>query len=297
MDIRNLRYFVKIVDLQCNISAAAGKLNISQPALSTIIKNLEASNNVNLFERYNGRLQNLTPSGEIFYKNAVEIIEHYSDMISELRESSLQYKGQIKIGIPPLILGIQFADILPSLILGNPDIKFEVFEIGAFGLKKLLISKSLDFAVLLSPIDISPGTTKQHLLISSELSAFMSCENPLSQVDILEWEMLDGKDIAIFDDTFMIHHHLKDKFRTVGIHPKIHFVSANWDYLMLSTKKTQLVTLLPSSLGQTFEVSGVVERPLRDPIPWEVVLHQPKKNRHSHIEKYVLGELLRHFGC
>ncbi|MCL2852482.1 MAG: LysR family transcriptional regulator [Defluviitaleaceae bacterium] len=295
MDIKHLEYFVEIVNSKFNLSVASKKLNISQPALSAIVRNFEAEENIRLFERYNGRLQNLTPSGEIFYKNSLTLIENYQNMINELRESSVQYKGKVRIGIPPLILSVCFSDILPAMILENPDIEFEIIEQGAYELRKLLISKNLDFAVLLQPIDISPGITNEYLLQKSELTAFMNSGNPLCKEKKIRWNQMNGQPIAIFHDTFMIHHHLVDQFRIQGVHPKISVMSFNWDFLLLSTKNSSLITILPSPISTMLNVPNVVERHFHDPIPWRVMLHQPKKNRYSHIEKYILKRILSYF--
>lgn len=295
MDIEHLQYFVEIVNSELNLSAASRKLCISQPALSAIIRNFEGEERTSLFERYNGRLQALTPSGEIFYKNAVLITENYQNMIHELRESSRHYKGKIKIGIPPLILGVSFAELLPRMILENPDIEFEIIEMGAYELKNMLTSKNLNFAVLLDPIEVCPGSTEKHTLIRSELTAYMCEDHPLAQNERIRWQDLDQMPMAIFNSTFMINHHLLDKFRTQGVAPDIRITSSCWDYLLLSTKNTDLITVLPAPTRGLVPVAGTVERPFDDPIPWTVVLHQPKKPRYNHLEKHVLTSIVNYF--
>ena len=295
MDIRYLECFVEIVKSNCNLSAAAKKLCISQPALSTIIRNFEAEENVYLFERYNGRLQKLTPCGEIFLKNAVQILESYQIMLIELRESSAQNKGKIKIGIPPFILSLLFSDVLPSMILENPNIEFEIIELGAYGLKDLLISKSLDFSVLLHPMKISSVDTKEHVLVNSELTAFMSADNPLAANKKIDWQDLKDYPLALLNDTFMIHHHVIEKFKAQDISPNVRILSSCWPFMMLSTKNTDIVTILPSSISELIKIPNVVKRRFNDPLPWIVVLHQPKKSHYSHIEKHTLNTLLSVF--
>ena len=67
MDLRSIEYFITIVENDFNITQAAEKLYISQPALSKGVNSLEKDNGIILFERSKGRLQNLTPAGITLY--------------------------------------------------------------------------------------------------------------------------------------------------------------------------------------------------------------------------------------
>ena len=295
MDIRYLEYFIEVVHSNLNLSAASKKLCVSQPVLSARIKHIEQDEKITLFERYDGRLQKLTPSGETFYRNAVLIVQQYQDMLHDLRESARTYKGKVKIGIPPLILGVGFSELLPKLILSNPEIEFEIIEQGGFELKKLLLSKSLDFAVLLASTDLSPAITNTFTLVNSELVLYCNRENPLAQHEQLRWDDLSAQPLAIFNENFLIYHHLMDKFRAEHVHPCICVQSSCWDFLLLSTKSNDIVTILPAQIGNLFNVPNIVERPFEDPIPWKVLLHQPKKSRYSPAEKLVTKAIVNHF--
>lgn len=65
MDIEYLIYFNKIAETG-NISQAARKLSLSQPALSRILKNIETTLGTPLFDR-NGRAISLNEYGKTFY--------------------------------------------------------------------------------------------------------------------------------------------------------------------------------------------------------------------------------------
>ena len=282
--------------MKYSLSAASKKLGISQPALSYMIKNFETEENILLFERYNGRLQNLTPSGEVFYRNAILVLENYQTMMDEMRETSVRYKGKIKIGIPPLILSVGLAGVISSMIIDHPDIAFDIVETAGLDLKKSLLSKNLDFAILLHPTNIDADMVDEYPLIESELSAFMSADNPLASQEKLHWSQLDGQSLAMFDNTFMIHHQLMDRFEEEGIRPKIPIMSSCWDYLLLSTKKSGLISILPSRISSLIEMTGIVEIPFHDPIYPQVVLCQVKKNRLRPLEKYVLEMIVSYLG-
>jgi DNA-binding transcriptional LysR family regulator len=149
MDIKQLKNFVEIVESNFNISETSKKIHISQPALSKMILSFEREENIELFERSNGRLQSLTPAGENFYYNAIELLKQYEEMMEGLRDASSKMKGKIKIGIPPLVNTVFFNEIIPKLIMENPNIQFDIIETGAFKLQKSLILQEIDIAVLL----------------------------------------------------------------------------------------------------------------------------------------------------
>ncbi|MCL1996325.1 MAG: LysR family transcriptional regulator [Defluviitaleaceae bacterium] len=291
MDIKHLEYFVEIVKCNCNLSVAARKINISQPALSSIIKNFEIQSNVQLFKRQKNRLIGLTTAGEVFYKNSLELIEGYINMISEMQANTPKYKGEVSIGIPPLVLSVIFSDILPKIILNNSDIKFTIVEQGAYELRKQLLSKDLDFAMLLHPTDISQSIN-EYAFNNSELTAFMCSKNPLANNEYLNWADLEEKSMAIFNSTFLIHHQLLEKFKLYNLRPKIVFMSSCWDLLLLSVKNTEIITVLPSPVADLFNIPDIVQIPFTDPIPWQMRICQLKKKSYNHLEKHVLKEIL-----
>ena len=76
MELRHLRYFVAAETE--NVSRAALKLHVSQPALSRQIRDLEDDIGVQLFER-TGKAVNLTDAGRLFSKEACTVLERTSE--------------------------------------------------------------------------------------------------------------------------------------------------------------------------------------------------------------------------
>jgi DNA-binding transcriptional LysR family regulator len=297
MDIRHLEYFIEIVNCKFNLSQASRKLMVSQPALSQIIKTFEMEENIHLFERYKGRLQNLTPGGMIFYKNALLIMENYTNMMEELRETALKIKGKIRIGMPPLILGIAFSEIISTMIADYPDIKFEIVEAGAVELSRALTSGDLDLAALTYPTELDSEKVNEYFLHESELVAFMSASNPLAKKEKLHWSDLDDQMLAILDSSFTIHHMLMEVFDTRNVQPKKTVLSGSWDFVLMSTKKSNFITILQSSIEKVLLLEDIVKVPFHDPLPWRLTICQTKKPRYSQIEKSVLKTIISHFNA
>src|SRR5882757_8950318 len=83
VELRHLRYFVAVAEME-NISRAALRLRVSQPALSRQIRDLEDEIGVPLFER-RGKSVSLTESGRVFSKDAREVFLHADGAVEKAR--------------------------------------------------------------------------------------------------------------------------------------------------------------------------------------------------------------------
>ena len=294
MDIKQLQYFITIVECDCNLSRAAKKLQISQPALSKMIRDFEKKENILLFDRYVDGLR-LSPTGESFFHYALGMIKQHNDMMTQLREEAAKLTGKIRIGIPPLILSALFSEVLSNFIIENPDLKVDVVEVGAYELEKQLILQEVDIAILLEPTTLCKESFEEVLLAQDTLCAFMDPDNPLALEGTLSWAQLEGQPMAIFDQSFMIHHQLMREFEKQEVRPNILITSSYWDYLLRTTIKTDLITILPSPIVDYVLDSKIAKVEMQDPVLWHVVLCRGKKKQYSKTEAHMFNYILHFF--
>lgn len=110
MDLRHLRYFVAVAE-ERSFLRASERLHISQPPLSTQIKDLERTVGAQLFER-SSRGVNLTVAGSTFYAEAVAILarlEHAKIAVSRVAHGE---QGVLNLGFVP----ITDFSVLPSTV-------------------------------------------------------------------------------------------------------------------------------------------------------------------------------------
>jgi DNA-binding transcriptional LysR family regulator len=295
MDIYQLKYFCSIIESNYNISAAAKKLHVSQPALTQVIKKFENDEKIELFIRHHGRLSGLTPQGESFYTNASNVIYHHERMMKELREHSTKARGRVRVGIPPLVLTVLFTEILSKLVIKNPDIQFDIIEEGAFELQRLLKLQEIDFAVILQPTDLNSMHFKEEVIFVEEVSCFLCKDHPLAVKDTMDWQDLKDQNLAIFSNTFMIHHQLMRKFESLNIVPKIALMSTSWDFLLESTINSDFITMLPGPTRNHIVNDRIKEMRFSVPFPWKVVLTYPNKTHYSRIETYTRDSIYHFF--
>ena len=96
MEIRHLRYFCVLAE-QLHFTKAAALLNVSQPALSHQIKQLEDELGTQLVERTNRRVC-LTEAGEVFLARVKRILEQIDQAARETARVGQGDAGSLVIG-------------------------------------------------------------------------------------------------------------------------------------------------------------------------------------------------------
>lgn len=96
MEIKDMRAFYAIVE-EGNISHAAQRLDIAQPALSRQMKRLETSLGVQLFERGSRRIR-LTDAGRVLYSRVEHILGMVDGTVREITEIGSGIAGSIQLG-------------------------------------------------------------------------------------------------------------------------------------------------------------------------------------------------------
>jgi DNA-binding transcriptional LysR family regulator len=99
VELRHLRYFVATAEL-LNLTKAAARLRVAQPALSRQIRDLEDEIGVRLFER-SRRGMKLTEPGVAFLPEARAILQKASEAVESTRAVARGEWGEIHIGYAP----------------------------------------------------------------------------------------------------------------------------------------------------------------------------------------------------
>ena len=149
MDFKQLTAFVTTVQ-EGNISKAAHKLNISQPPLSTKLKELEAELGVTLFERGPRQIE-LTQAGRIFYRRATAILELLALSQSELNDYKLGKSGTLRIGIVSSVSSTLINEWLSAFHKRYPYIHFNIFEGNTYTQLDKLRSNLIEVAIVRTP--------------------------------------------------------------------------------------------------------------------------------------------------
>ena len=101
MEGRGLRYFVEVVR-QGGFTRAAESLNVTQPAISKMIRQLEEQLGASLLIR-NSRGILLTEAGRLAYERGLDILDGISSLKTELEALKGLTRRNLRLGLPPMI--------------------------------------------------------------------------------------------------------------------------------------------------------------------------------------------------
>jgi DNA-binding transcriptional LysR family regulator len=110
VELRHLRYFVAVAEME-NVSRAALKLHVSQPALSRQIRDLEDEIGFSLLER-TAKSVRLTDAGRAFLDNARALLQNADDAVTKARAVASAEPTELHIGYSPT----PTAEILPKIL-------------------------------------------------------------------------------------------------------------------------------------------------------------------------------------
>ncbi|ENV2427174.1 tricarballylate utilization LysR family transcriptional regulator TcuR [Salmonella enterica] len=181
MELRQLRYFVRIIETG-SMGSAAQDLDIGVSALSQQMSRLENELAIRLLQR-TSRGVTPTNAGLAFYSQAQLALRHADDAILAAREARLS--GHVSVGMAPStasILGIPFIHAMQENYAG---VRLHVVESLSGNLERMINTRQIDLAVVFQKDKIlrwsaRPILEEQLFLIGSHALLAALPDNPIT---------------------------------------------------------------------------------------------------------------------
>jgi LysR family nitrogen assimilation transcriptional regulator len=176
VNLRRLKYFVKIVDIG-SLTQAADVLHIAQPALSQHIATLETEFHQQLLVRTK-RGVTPTEAGQVLYRHAQIILRQFDQALSDVNSSRQSLSGQVSVGLAPGTAASALAlPLLKAVRARHPGILLYLNENFGTTLSELVMNGRMDMAVLYAGKNDVHGLAFQ-LLIKEQLYLVAPRETP-----------------------------------------------------------------------------------------------------------------------
>ena len=282
MEIKDMQAFYAIVE-EGNISHAAQRMGIAQPALSRQMKRLESSLGVQLFERGSRRIR-LTEAGQLLSARVEHILGMVDGTVREITEIGSGIAGSIRIGT----ITTSGAKLLPELIAkfhaSYPLVTFQIWEGEGARVLELLDNRVIEIGITRTQVE--QENYESVLLPNEPLVLTMPAASPVGErEDEIRMEELRGLPLIVplrWKTTFLSH------CRQIGFQPCIVCVSDSIVQDVLLTKRGVGFSLLPISAQSLLTAGDLVCKRLIEP---EILTHTVV----SWLRSRTLSSSARHF--
>lgn len=144
MELRQLRYFVRIVELG-SMSRAALDLDLVQSALSQQISRLEGELCTRLLQRSSKGVVP-TEAGLAFFREAQLTLRHAEQAVRAAQQSRLS--GTVSVGLASTTAVVLGVPLMQAMRARYPDVRLHLVESMSGHLTSMLNARQLDLAVL-----------------------------------------------------------------------------------------------------------------------------------------------------
>lgn len=192
MTLRHIRIFLAVCENDQNMTRAAEKLFLAQPAVSLAVRELEEYYGVPLFERVSRRLV-LTEAGKRFREYAVHIDGLFSDLEDDLK--NWDSAGVLRIGAS-ITIGSQFLPCYARAFAHtHPGIDLQARISPSDELEQMLVKGELDL-VLMEGLTHSPNLISEEYMEDS-LVAICSPHGPFCSGERISQEVFQKQRLLL----------------------------------------------------------------------------------------------------
>ena len=146
MELRHLRYFVRVAEAE-NVSRAALKLHISQPAVSRQVRDLEDEIGLPLLKRV-GKSVRLTEAGRLFLDEARAILERSDEALKTVRALAKTERAELHVGYLSYAVDPLFHQILRTFRCAIPNVRLMLHDRKVEDMVDALLEGTLSLAFI-----------------------------------------------------------------------------------------------------------------------------------------------------
>lgn len=196
MNLRDIEYIVSSAKLGCFADAAA-QCHISQPTVSSQIKQVEEYLGITIFER-SRRGVTVTPAGREVVRIAERILEHHNELMALKSQGTAISESLVKLGVFPTLGPYLLPHILPKLHEQYPNMKLHLTEEKTPGLLDYLLQGDID--IMLIALPIKNNELRTQTVFSEEFYLATHPQHPLAKKSAVALDDLKGESLLLLDE-------------------------------------------------------------------------------------------------
>ncbi|HAV61322.1 MAG TPA: LysR family transcriptional regulator [Verrucomicrobiales bacterium] len=268
MELRHLRYFVAVAEAE-NVSRAAAKLHVSQPALSRQIRDLEEELGFQLLER-SAKSVRLTEAGRVFATEVRGVLIRVDEAVKAARDVAKGEGGELHLGYAPSPTSELLPRALHAFQNAAPGVRVVLHDNSTAEMLQGLGDGTLHAALLVRPLDNPMRGIFFEPLITYPLCVAMASAHPLARQASVKLDRLLAEKLVVLSksDYGEYHELLARTFAPVGRVPEIAEECDSGPSVIAAVEARRGVAIVPSvfrrQAGERLKVRPI--RPEPEPL-------------------------------
>jgi LysR family hydrogen peroxide-inducible transcriptional activator len=262
--LRQIEYAVAVAE-RGSFRAAARACHVTQPGLSTQVRQLEDQLGVRLFER-NRRRVLVTAPGEEVLRRARVVLQEVEHLKQAARGLARPFSGPLRLGVIPTIAPYLLPRALPKLRRRYPELSLKLCEAQTGELVDLLRRGDLD--LLLVALEAELSELAKAPLFSDPFCVALPAGHALEKRRQLREDDLRGEDVLLLSDGHCLRDQVLSVCDSAGAVEPGDFRATSLATLVQMVAAGSGITLLPAlALPVEARTRGLVTVPFRKPAP------------------------------
>lgn len=269
MDIRQFEYLVALAR-ERNFTRAAQVCNVTQPTLSSRIRQLEEELGTAIVARGN-RFVGFTREGEGVLRWAREILDARAAMLQEVARVRGEPLGMVTLGVIPSALPMA-ARLTGLAMTGMPEARFTVHSETSLAIQRRIADLELDAGVTyLEAVPGPPAAAKgPHLrrvpLYEERYCLLVGDGHALARAAAISWADAARQRLCLLTPNMQYRRFIDQSFGQAGVAPEPLLESDSIVYLLANVRSNGLASIVPVNfLDVLGPLAGLRMVPLVEP--------------------------------
>lgn len=260
--LKQLRTFVAVAECG-RFRLAAEAVNLTQSAVSILIKELEGQLGASLFDRHT-RFVGLTDAGKRLLPLAVDILERVDSAVDSMVDITTLKTGRVTIASATVIAATYLPSRIASFVRRYPEIRVDLRDVSEDEIRALLLDGEADIGVGTSRF--REQEINEHELFADHLALFCPADDPLAAKKRVGWADFDNRTFIALTPENPLQRRIDELLEVNGVTTRRQF-SVRFSATLLALVNEGLgIGILPAGSKGLSPMVNIVMRPIMDPV-------------------------------
>lgn len=275
-----------------SVTAAARMLNVTQPAISTVLKHLEGRLQMKLFNRVGGRLQP-TPEGLALMPDVAAIFGRIESMERLSRDLAGGRLGSLSIAATSPVANGRLPQLVAQFIEHRPGVRIALQALASPLVVDRVANREAEIGVAYGPVMHSE--VESELLGRNSIGCVLRSDHPLAQKAELHMHELAEHPLITYLPQALLRPPVDQALANAGVVPNIAVQVGLSITGIAMAHQGAGIALVEMELFEALPIAGLVARPLLPRIELETFLLLHKSSPRSRLMEEFLPSLRNSF--